>query len=264
MADDVRLAEAPASDVQAAEAFSLASEMSRAYAAMVQYYRKRYGMTDAEADKKAQELLASPVTKENALTLSPDQVDWWNLGALTGEKPEQAVIAWARLKAEARAELATGHRIAKAAAGWSDGPWGRAQFLAIRQSMLEGWAPAPGVETALVDMLATAQHSYLFWLERLTTECTNDAEMEEADINNTGKWRPVRIAEAESVERSAAMVDRWNRIFLRTLRALRDLRRYSSPVHIENAGQVNIGEQQVNVATGVPSSPQVLADSSNK
>lgn len=252
MDDELQPVAAPAADVQAAEAFTLASEMARAYAAMVQYYRKRYGMTDAEADKKAQELLTLPGGKDQALTLAPDQVQWWNLGELTGEDPQRAVIAWARLKAEARAELATGHRIAKAAEGWSSGPWGRAQFLAIRQSMLDGWAPAPGVETALVDTLATAHHSYLFWLERLTTECTNDAELEQADINNMGKWRPVRITEAESVERAAAMVDRWNRIFLRTLRALRDLRRYSSPVHIENAGQVNIGEQQVNVATGAP------------
>jgi hypothetical protein len=43
------------------------------------------------------------------------------------------------------------------------------------------------------------------------------------------------------------MVDRFNRIFMRTLRALLDLRRYSVPVVIQNAGQVNVGEQQVNV-----------------
>jgi hypothetical protein len=36
-----------------------------------------------------------------------------------------------------------------------------------------------------------------------------------------------------------------NRIFLRTLRQLRDLRRYT--VVIQNPGQVNIGAQQVNV-----------------
>ncbi len=42
------------------------------------------------------------------------------------------------------------------------------------------------------------------------------------------------------------MVDRFNRLFLRTLRALRDLRRYAPAVNIQNAGQVNIGGQQVN------------------
>ena len=43
------------------------------------------------------------------------------------------------------------------------------------------------------------------------------------------------------------MVDRFNKIFLRTLRQLRDLRRYSRPVIVQNAGQVNVGGQQVNV-----------------
>ncbi len=44
------------------------------------------------------------------------------------------------------------------------------------------------------------------------------------------------------------MIDRFNRLYLRTLRALWDLRRYASAVTIQNAGQVNIGQQQVNVA----------------
>jgi hypothetical protein len=44
------------------------------------------------------------------------------------------------------------------------------------------------------------------------------------------------------------MVDRFNRIFLRTLRALRDLRKVPLAVVVQNAGQVNVGQQQVNVA----------------
>ena len=43
------------------------------------------------------------------------------------------------------------------------------------------------------------------------------------------------------------MVDRFNRMLLRTLRGLRDLRRYA-PVVIQSAGQVNVGAQQVNVS----------------
>ena len=44
------------------------------------------------------------------------------------------------------------------------------------------------------------------------------------------------------------IVDRFNKLFLRTLRALRDLRRYAPTVMIQNAGQVNIGQQHVNAA----------------
>jgi hypothetical protein len=46
------------------------------------------------------------------------------------------------------------------------------------------------------------------------------------------------------------MIDRFNKIVLRTLRALRDLRRYAPAVIVQNAGQVNVGGQQVNVAAG--------------
>ena len=50
------------------------------------------------------------------------------------------------------------------------------------------------------------------------------------------------------MEEAAAMADRFHRMFLRTLRALRDLRRYGGPVIVQQAGQVNVGGQQVNVA----------------
>lgn len=50
----------------------------------------------------------------------------------------------------------------------------------------------------------------------------------------------------EALEHAAQMAERFNRLFLRTLRSLRDLRRYA-PVIIQNAQQVNVGSQQLNV-----------------
>ena len=53
---------------------------------------------------------------------------------------------------------------------------------------------------------------------------------------------------------TTAQVEKWNRMFLRTLRNLRDLRRYA-PVTINNPAQVNIaadGGQQVNVTANGP------------
>jgi len=248
-------------ELQPGEAIPLAREMARAYAAMVRYYQKQYGVTATEADQKTQELMAAP-PHDLALTMGIEQLGWWQLNELAARDPDQAIQAWARVKAEARAELASGQTVAKAAEGFGAGPLARARVIAIRQSLIEGWQPGPGIETMLVDTLATAHHGYLFWLERLMARVSTDAQMEEADLNREGKWRPSRIDQAAATQEAAEMVDRFNRIFLRTLRALRDLRRYSSPVHIENAAQVNIGEQQVNVA-GSPSSPR-LADSQNK
>ena len=58
------------------------------------------------------------------------------------------------------------------------------------------------------------------------------------------------MADAQALEQAAAMVDRFNRLQLRTLRQLRDLRRYAPAVVIQNADQVNIGEQQINLSGG--------------
>jgi hypothetical protein len=49
------------------------------------------------------------------------------------------------------------------------------------------------------------------------------------------------------IGRMAAMIERFNRLFVRDLRALRDLRRVA--VVVGNAGQVNVAENQVNVST---------------
>lgn len=66
----------------------------------------------------------------------------------------------------------------------------------------------------------------------------------------SGEWQPPRVSAVEYIEHATQMADRFNRMFLRILRQMRDLRRYASPVIVQNAGQVNIaadGGQQVNV-----------------
>ncbi|GAC1564859.1 MAG: hypothetical protein NVS2B7_38940 [Herpetosiphon sp.] len=46
-----------------------------------------------------------------------------------------------------------------------------------------------------------------------------------------------------------AMADRFNRLFLRTIRQLRDVRRYALAMVINIRGQVSIGAQQINTVT---------------
>jgi hypothetical protein len=63
-----------------------------------------------------------------------------------------------------------------------------------------------------------------------------------------GCWLPPYVHEQEAIEQAVQMADQWNRIYMRTLRQLRDLRRFS-PVAINSANQVNIavdGGQQIN------------------
>lgn len=59
-----------------------------------------------------------------------------------------------------------------------------------------------------------------------------------------------RIPMATAIEQAANMVDRLHRIYVRTLRQLSDLRRHAAQVIVKNAGQVNVGNTQVNVNAG--------------
>ncbi len=60
-----------------------------------------------------------------------------------------------------------------------------------------------------------------------------------------GYWTRPTISEAEALEQAVQMADRWNRIYMRTLIQVRDLRRYA-PVTINNANQVNITAESGN------------------
>jgi len=239
-------------ELQPSEITTLASKMAQAYAEMVRYYRDTEGLTQAESEAKAQDGGDLAWLREQALTAPPDQVSWWQLERLEDQDPEAVRAAWERQKALAREELQSGMRGADAVEEYDWGPWGRARFAALWQTMIDEWHPRGGIERALVETLAQAHSAYLFWLQRLTRRVTVQVAYEEGDMRREGKWTPPQQSQAEAWEQAAAMVDRFNRIFLRTLRALRDLRRYAPSVTIQNAGQVNIAQQQTNTAELTP------------
>ena len=65
-----------------------------------------------------------------------------------------------------------------------------------------------------------------------------------------GDWDIPYVSEAEAVEQASHEADRWGRRFQASCRQLRDWRRWSGPVIVQNAEQINIaseGGQQVNV-----------------
>ncbi len=230
------------------EGVGLAHEMGRAYAEHVAFLRKHMRLTVEEALAQIDNPRDAAAHRERLMRSPPDQVFWLDLAQLLERDPEGAQAAWDRLKAEARAELAGGHRAAKAVE-YRDRPWERARFLALRQSFRGEWQPRGGIEDALIDTLAQAHTAQLTWLARLHVQTTLEFQDEEADTLKSGHWRGPRVKDSEAVEQSAAMLDRFNRLFVRTLRTLRDLRRYAPAIHIEHAGQVNVAQgPQLNVA----------------
>ena len=180
---------------------------------------------------------------------TPDQLSWFDLRALTDEDPERGHAVWEWLKSEAVGELESGHRAATAVDSWPSRPWEPAHFLAIRDTFREEWRPRGGIESALLDTLALAFTAQLHWMSRHFTQVGIESMDEEAGHSSSNRrWRRPRLTDAEATDQSAAMADRFDRLVLRTLRGLRDLRRYSPQVVVQQAGQVNVAEQQVNIA----------------
>ncbi len=227
----------------------IAREMAAAYACRVEYYRKEYKLDPVAAREKADDR-GTVEFQRRALTDPPEQVSFNSLGDLAGQDPALALATWQRVKAAAYDELASGHRAAQAMEflGASGSAWQRAQFFAIRTAFLEEWQPVNAGERLLVDMLAQAYTSWLVWLEQLHIYTTAETERQRHRIKQDGYYESPRVTTVEAIEQAAGMADRFNRLFLRTLRQLRDLRRYTPAVTIQSAGQVNIGQQQVNAA----------------
>jgi hypothetical protein len=114
-------------------------------------------------------------------------------------------------------------------------------------------------------MMAQSFLQFQYWTEQVVlrsqtkpraedyeyTKWKNHQREEKIESWKKGHWDIPYVNEQDALEHAAQMADRWNRIYMRTLRNLRDLRRYSVPVTINNPQQVNIatdGGQQVNVA----------------
>jgi hypothetical protein len=225
------------------EAQSLAVLLAAAYAQMVADWAKQQNVPPAEA---AAQLARLPAADQ--LDVHGRAVTSWSLARLVEHDPAAAAAVWERVKADARDELETGHRAADAV-DYDGDVWQRAQFLALRAAFREDWQPRGGTEAALLDAIAQSYTAYLAWTTRATMTSYHDAKRQDASLKAHGYYEPPRLTEAEVIDRTAAMADRWHRMFLRNVRALRDLRRYVPPavVNVQSVGQLNVGAQQVNV-----------------
>ena len=229
------------------EAGVLAGELARSFGQLVQLYEKHYSLSRVEAVERA----AQPPGDcgQRALNVPPDQVTWIDLHAIARTDPDRATACWEEIKRAALEELQTGHRAAKAVETGNDSTWPRAQFLALREELLAEWRPRNGIERQLIDTMAQAQAGYLSWLHTLTLRTDLESYTNDRRLQEEGKWGPPRQSDADALDQAAGMMDRYNRIFLRTLRALCDMRRHSSPVIVQNGGQMNVAHQQVNLNT---------------
>jgi len=230
----------------------LAEDLFETYRRRVEYYKDRLGLSAEDAVARVEKNLARDAGDDDFLdelrVTPPKKVNWPRLLSAMQTDPEAAMEEWERIQSEARAQLERGHD-----AAWAvhlRTPWQKAQFYAIRESFIEEWQPRGGVEQRLIDTLAQTYVAWQYWLDQLHGRALVQAEKEERQQDRTARWKPPTLEEAEAEEQAAKMADRFHRMFMRTLRGLRDLRRYTPNITIQNSGQVNIAEnQQVNTTS---------------
>lgn len=201
-----------------ADAANLARLASRAYKDAVAFYQKEGGASPAEADALARE------PHWHTTEAPADEVSWFGLETLLDADPAQAAVVWQRIKTEASGYVASGQYAAEALKYRT--PFERAMFLAVRAALYDGWQPQNGVERILLDTIAHAHCVYLYWA---------------GEVQQRGT---LREENAPLLDQAAGMADRFNRLMVRTLRALRDLRRSGVVVVAQAGAQVNIGQQQ--------------------
>jgi hypothetical protein len=224
----------------------LAGEVAKAFAERAAAYKRYYQFSDEEARTEANQ--HDPETLQRARHGRPEESTWGDLDILAAHDEKLAVARWEEIKREALNELQTGHRTGQCVEPPGAGPWQRAQYLALRTELFTAWQPRDGLERQLLEAMAQVQATCLSWLEALTLRASSPSFTDGIFKREGPRWEPPRQRDADAMDQAAAMVDRFNRIFLRTLRALRELRRQSRPVILQSGGQLNVANQQVNVA----------------
>ncbi len=231
-----------------AESLAIIQEMTRAYIASIDYYKTDYGGSHPHDEAVKKSLSMNEWRRDYVKGLHPEKVDWSHLAAIAEVDVNDSLALWERLRETADDELESGKRAA-AVVGNRQEPYVLAQFLAIRNSFADQWQPNGGIESAMIDMLTIAFSLQMYWTaiaHQRSVEIHNTQEKELGRYENKG-WKSPYQHEAGAIDQANRLADGYNRQFLRVLRQLRDLRRYAPVIIQNNGGQVNIGEQQVNV-----------------
>jgi hypothetical protein len=235
----------------------------------VAFYRSKQGgsLSIEDARREAYRLFNEEEARErleHLQSIPRDHISFRSLGELWGCDRISAELLWRKVKEEAQRDFESGFLASRALepVEWMREAWRKAQYLGVRQSFVEDWQPRGGIELALIDMMAQSFFLYLNWTEEAAkcaqTEPRREAEEytrwkqckaaeRKASGWDPGWWDIPYVSEQQAVEHAAQMADRYNRMFLRTLRQMRDLRRYAPPVIVNNGGQVNVANQQLNV-----------------
>ena len=168
-------------------------------------------------------------------------IDWGNVGQVWNASPADAIELWRAIRLEARDEFVSGHYGASGfeRVGWKDGAWERAQYLAVRDALIEEWKPRGASEFIFIDQMTQCYVMQLHWLEQAMKRAQGEPRVEsyeyrtwremrrrEAKANQwvNGDWDVPYQEEAEAVEQAFRLVDLCMKSFQRAARQLANLR----------------------------------------
>ncbi|HSI74146.1 MAG TPA: hypothetical protein VK934_13295 [Fimbriimonas sp.] len=179
-------------------------------------------------------------------------LSWSDLDTLAEHQPGMESTRFERLRCEVEEALASGMDAARLVSGYQQmGPADMLKFLQIHRGVTEEWRPAGPTEQGIVDMLVQTRWMYERWMkthaEQLTGECLSLSPSDE-EKKKYGRWFPPRVRDMEALDHSMNTALRFQNQYIKLVRALRDLRRYAPTMTI-HAGQVNVANQQVNLAS---------------
>jgi hypothetical protein len=231
-----------------AETRQVLIEAAQSFIGTIEFYKSEFGGAKPHDEAVKETLQCHETRRAYVHGLALKEVTFGHMAAIAEVSTDGALDLWARLRSAANDELESGKRGAQVT-GENSTPFALAQYLAIRDSFADQWQPQGGIESALIDMLTMAFSLQMHWStiahERVMR--THDEQREAIKRFEAGGWKSPYQSEADAIEQAHRLADGYNRQFLRVLRQLRDLRRYA-PVVIQNAQQVNVGNQQLNVS----------------
>jgi len=231
-----------------AETRQVLMQAAQSFIGTIEFYKSEFGGGKPHDEAVKEALQCHEWRRGYVEGLSVQDITWGHMSAVGEVDISDGLKLWTRVRMAADDELESGKRGAKVA-GDNTTPYSLAQYLAIRDSFADQWQPQGGIESAMIEMMAVSYSLQMYWStvahERATR--THDAQREALRRYEAGGWKSPYQSEADAVDQAHRLADGYNRQFLRVLRQLRDLRRYA-PVVIQNAQQVNVGNQQVNVS----------------
>ena len=233
---------APVEDLQKRdEAHAVAAMLSDSYKRRVVIQAREYGLKKAQAADNALALrLISPDPNRAADELSLSDLE---ASAMEGDGGK-VLQRWEEVKALARRQVTEGY-LGADCVQMTGLALDRAQFMALVDQYTADLLPRNEIERNLIRQMVTASLLQIRWQERMLQHVAwADYERKE-DVYDFP-----RQSTADAIEQAASMADRFNRQYCRLVRMWQGMRR--TPIVVQNlpGGQVNVGEQQINMQAG--------------